>query len=52
MRAEQDQSAAAAIASEDELALVMQWSTLPAKLQRELFDDAGTMGELFEHFYA
>jgi hypothetical protein len=23
----------------------MQWSTLPAKLQRELFDTAGTMGE-------
>jgi hypothetical protein len=24
----------------------MQWNTLPAKLQRELFDNAGAMGEL------
>jgi len=27
-------------------AIIMQWNTLPAKLQRELFDDAGDMGEL------
>ncbi len=27
-------------------ALIMRWNTLPRKLQRELFDDAGTMGEL------
>jgi hypothetical protein len=27
-------------------ALVMQWNTVPAKLRRELFDNAGTMGEL------
>ena len=27
-------------------ALIMQWNTLPAKLQRELFDNAGSMGEL------
>jgi hypothetical protein len=27
-------------------ALIMQWNTLPAKLQRELFDNAGAMGEL------
>ena len=39
-------------ASEDQVlrclgaALIMQWNTLPAKLQRELFDDAGDMGEL------
>jgi hypothetical protein len=26
----------------------MQWNTLPAKLQRELFDDAGDMGELLD----
>jgi hypothetical protein len=26
----------------------MQWSTLPQKLQRELFDDASAMGELLE----
>ena len=29
-------------------ALIMQWNTLPAKLQRELFDNAGTMGELLD----
>ena len=29
-------------------ALIMRWNTLPRKLQRELFDDAGTMGELSE----
>lgn len=29
-------------------ALIMQWSTLPAKLQRELFDNAGAMGELLD----
>jgi hypothetical protein len=26
-------------------ALIMQWNTLPTKLQRELFDHAGAMGE-------
>jgi hypothetical protein len=26
----------------------MQWNTLPAKWQRELFDDAGDMGELLD----
>jgi len=26
-------------------ALIMQWNTLPTKLQRELFDHAGSMGE-------
>ena len=26
----------------------MQWNTLPRKLQRELFDSAGSMGELME----
>jgi hypothetical protein len=29
-------------------ALIMQWNTLPAKLQRELFDNAGAMGELLD----
>lgn len=29
-------------------ALIMQWNTLPTKLRRELFDDAGSMGELLE----
>jgi hypothetical protein len=27
-------------------ALIMQWHTLPTELQRELFDTAGSMGEL------
>ena len=27
-------------------ALIMQWNTLPTKLRRELFDTAGTMGEV------
>ena len=27
-------------------ALIMQWGTLPRKLQRELFDNAGAMGDL------
>ena len=29
-------------------ALIVQWNTLPTKLQRELFDNAGSMGELLE----
>jgi hypothetical protein len=29
-------------------AVVMQWSTLPRKLQRELFDNATAVGELSE----
>ena len=29
-------------------ALIMQWNTLPAKLRRELFDNAGTMGALLQ----
>jgi hypothetical protein len=29
-------------------ALILQWNTLPKKLQRELFDNAGSMGELME----
>jgi hypothetical protein len=29
-------------------ALIMRWTTLPAKLQKELFDDAGDMGELLD----
>src|SRR5271156_3089514 len=27
-------------------AVIMQWNTIPTKLQRELFDTAGSMGEL------
>lgn len=29
-------------------ALIMQWSTLPQKLRRELFDTAGSMGDLLK----
>src|ERR1700730_18388748 len=29
-------------------AVMMQWNTLPAKLQRELFDTAGSMGDLLD----
>jgi hypothetical protein len=29
-------------------AVIMQWNSLPARLQRELFDTAGTMGELLD----
>jgi len=29
-------------------AVIMQWNTLPAKLQRELFDTAGSMGDLLQ----
>jgi hypothetical protein len=28
--------------------VIMQWNTIPAKLQRELFDSAGSMGELLD----
>jgi hypothetical protein len=29
-------------------ALIMQWDTIPANLRRELFDNAGAMGELID----
>lgn len=29
-------------------AVIMRWNTLPTKLQRELFDTAGSMGQLLE----
>lgn len=32
----------------DASALRLSWNTLPTKLQRELFDNAGSMGELLE----
>jgi hypothetical protein len=45
----------AALAQEEEqilrylgAALIMQWNTLPQKLRRELFDNAGAMDELLE----
>ena len=50
---EQERPVGATLANEEELvlrclgaALIMQWNTLPARLQRELFDNAGAMGEL------
>ena len=53
IHAEQDQAAVTTLADEEEFilrclggALIMQWNTLPANLQRELFDNAGAMGEL------
>ncbi|MGB9366007.1 MAG: hypothetical protein WCE79_08335 [Xanthobacteraceae bacterium] len=50
-----DPSADLTIADDEDLmlrclgaAVVMQWGTLPAKLQRELFDNATAVGELSE----
>jgi hypothetical protein len=52
---EHAQTDGAVLAAEEErilrclgAALIMQWNTLPAKLQRELFDNAGSMGELLD----
>lgn len=52
---EADMSVGAKLAAEEEhvlrcmgAAVVMQWNTLPAKLQRELYDSAGAMGELIK----
>ena len=49
-----DMSEATLVAEEDHIlrclgaALIMQWNTLPTELQRELFDNAGSMGELLD----
>jgi len=52
---ESDRLGGIALADEEEhvlrclgAALIMQWNTLPTKLRRELFDNAGSMGELLE----
>jgi hypothetical protein len=52
---ERDRSKCVALTAEEDTvlrclgaALIMQWNTLPAKLQRELFDDAGDMGALWD----
>jgi hypothetical protein len=51
---QQDESSRMTPAAEDQVlrclgaVLIMQWNTLPAKLQRELFDHAGDMGELLD----
>ena len=45
---------AAAAATEEKIlrclgaAVVMQWNTIPKKLQRDLFDNAGSMGDLLK----
>jgi len=48
-----DQEGSAGIATEEEhilrylgAAVIMHWSNLPKKLQKELFDAAGAMGDL------
>lgn len=53
MRAHITKDHATKLASEEEhvlrclgAAVMMQWNALPANLQRELFDNAGSMGEL------
>jgi hypothetical protein len=50
-----EQTDAAALAQDEEqilrflgAALILQWNTLPQKLRRELFDNAGAIGELLE----
>jgi hypothetical protein len=50
-----EQTNGAALAQDEEqilrylgAALILQWNTLPQKLRRELFDNAGAMGELLE----
>jgi hypothetical protein len=55
VRTEQQRPVGPTLANEEELvlrclgaALIMQWNILPAKLQRELFDNAGDMGELLD----
>ncbi len=52
---EQDRLSGATPAEEEEhvlrclgAALIMQWNTLPTKLRRELFDNAGCMGEILD----
>jgi len=52
---EKEQSSGIILAEEEEnilrylgAALIMQWHTLPTKLQRELFDNASSMGELLD----
>ena len=53
-RIQQDDTNRTTLASGDQglrclgAALIMQWNTLPVKLQRELFDHAGGMGELLD----
>jgi hypothetical protein len=53
--AAQDRSRGPALAEEEELvlrclgaAVIMQWNALPATLQREFFDTAGSVGKLLD----
>jgi hypothetical protein len=53
VHSEQNQVAGTALANEEEFvlrclgaALILQWNSLPTELRRELFDNAGAMGEL------
>jgi dsDNA-binding SOS-regulon protein len=53
--ADEKPASRASLAAEEErvlrclgAAVIMQWNTVPAKLQRELFDTAGSMGELLD----
>ena len=50
---DKDRLAGDALAAEEEhilrclgAAVIMQWNNIPKKLQRELFDNAGSMGDL------
>ncbi|MGP0091427.1 MAG: hypothetical protein ACLPKB_15935 [Xanthobacteraceae bacterium] len=52
---EQDREEGDALAETEEqvlrclgAAVIMQWNTIPQKLQRELFDNAGSMGQLLQ----
>lgn len=52
---EQDGETAGGLAATEEhvlrclgAAVIMQWNTIPKKLQRELFDSAGSMGDLLD----
>ncbi len=53
--AERDRSNGVALADEEErilrclgAAVIMQWNTIPTKLQRELFDTAGSLGDILQ----
>jgi len=51
-RPQQDEEAGTLAATEEHVlrclgaAVIMQWNTIPKKLQRELFDSAGSMGDV------
>jgi hypothetical protein len=51
-RSQQDEEAGTLAATEEHVlrclgaAVIMQWNTIPKKLQRELFDSAGSMGDV------